>query len=155
MTNLKQEVTREFMRIAQEHGGILRAGDIVDDAKDKKSPLHRFFDWDDKQAAGKWRLFEARRLIAVYGVTVIRTSQRPIQVRAFVSLRADRTMPGGGYRQTESILQDGDRYDILLAEAWDDLEQWRRKYEHLVELSPVLSAMEEVQRPSSSVAASA
>lgn len=36
---------------------------VVEEAKDKKSPLHEEFDWNNKEAGQKWRVHQARLLI--------------------------------------------------------------------------------------------
>ena len=42
--------------LIEENNGSIVAAQVVDDAKAKSSPLHDFFEWNDKQAAIKWRL---------------------------------------------------------------------------------------------------
>ena len=40
---------------------------VLEKAKDKKSELHKCFDWDDKSAANKYRLQQARQIINLAG----------------------------------------------------------------------------------------
>ena len=48
---------------ALEKDGRLTPEKVVQAAKNSKSPLHEFFDWDNDHAAGQWRIEQARRLI--------------------------------------------------------------------------------------------
>jgi len=48
---------------ALERDGRLYPADVVNAARPKSSPLHRYFDWDDRSAAEKYRLDQARALI--------------------------------------------------------------------------------------------
>lgn len=43
--------------------GTFTPSDIVSRAKDKKSPLHKYFKWDDTKAANSFRLQQARMLV--------------------------------------------------------------------------------------------
>ena len=43
--------------------GYLDPKEVVEEARSKISPLHRFFTWDNSIAAGKFRLQEADKLI--------------------------------------------------------------------------------------------
>lgn len=69
--------------IASRNGGRLRPEDVVADAKDEQSPLHDQFTWDDKRAAHKRRLDEARTLIHSVDY-VIRTERYVIECPVYV-----------------------------------------------------------------------
>src|SRR5689334_20620055 len=43
--------------------GAVTARDVVDAARSKNSPLHPYFEWDDKVAADQWRVHDARRML--------------------------------------------------------------------------------------------
>lgn len=57
--------------------GSLTPEAVIEAAKDPASPLHDAFTWDDGQAAIKFRLYEARKLISSVRV-VISTEQRTV-----------------------------------------------------------------------------
>jgi len=44
-------------------GGELTPNDILNDGKDKNSPFHNYFMWDDTKAATEYRLSQARYLL--------------------------------------------------------------------------------------------
>src|SRR4030042_4975195 len=43
--------------------GEIKPRDVVAEAKDEASPLHKYFEWDDKVAGDGYRLTQARDLI--------------------------------------------------------------------------------------------
>jgi hypothetical protein len=57
--------------LALEDQGRLTPEGVLEAASDDDSPLHRFFEWDDHEAAHQYRVEQARRLIR--GVRVVVT----------------------------------------------------------------------------------
>jgi len=55
MTGDAQKVGEAIAEIAARHGGQLTEQGILEAAKDPSSPLHDYFEWDDKKAAAEWR----------------------------------------------------------------------------------------------------
>lgn len=84
-----------------ERNGMLRPDAVVEAARDVKSPLHTFFTWDDSEAAKKWREEQARQLIRSVKIEV--NAGVPTEIRAYVSLPADREN-GGGYRPIQEVM---------------------------------------------------
>lgn len=130
----------EMERIKNENGGALRAQDVVNEAASEASPLHRYFNWDDNEAAYQYRLWQARQLISAVVVMLPYTKH---SVTAYVSLRDDRR--AGIYRPIVEVMSDADMRNRFLAEALDDLHTWERKYNRLVELTPVFEAISMVR----------
>jgi hypothetical protein len=60
----------ELQRLASLHGGRLTTKSVERVARNKNSPLHEYFEWDDGAAAYRWRLFQARELISSVRVVV-------------------------------------------------------------------------------------
>ena len=56
--------------LMDKHGGELTPSQLLEDARKVRSPIHKFFDWDDSEAAEKWRTHQARQLISSVVVTV-------------------------------------------------------------------------------------
>ena len=138
-------IETELLRIAEEHGGILQPESVVDEARDKKSPLHSRFTWDDTEAAEQYRLWQARQLIRVV-VHMIPGKNGNVSSRVFVSLKTDRAEDGGGYRTMAVVLSDSEMREQLLAEAIAEMEYFREKYSRLKELAGVFKAMRSVRQ---------
>jgi hypothetical protein len=128
----------ELERIRLEHGGLLKPADVVAAAVPKKSILHDLFTWDDTEAAAKFRLVEAQRIIRVV-VTVVKEDHEP--VRAYVSLLKDRD-DGNGYRHVLDVLKSDDDREDMLKTAMAELQAFKRKYQRLSELAPLFDAID-------------
>ena len=101
MSNVQQQPSQseflygELIHVQSLYGTITPTH-VVDYAEAKDSPLHRYFEWNDKKAADQHRLQQARQLIA--SVTVERQKEKP-ELRAFVNVTK------GGERQYLPILE--------------------------------------------------
>lgn len=83
MSIKKDLIAKRLERIAKASAGTLTAENVVKDARDPKSPLHDYFDWNDTDAAHQWRLSQARELIRSVKVE-IKTSERTVSTVAYV-----------------------------------------------------------------------
>jgi hypothetical protein len=145
MNEHRQAVANELEQIRQKHGGLLKPEDVVAFARNRRTALHREFEWDDAKASIEFRLEQARRVIRV-SVTVLpspHSDQEP--VRAYVSVVSDRVQPGGGYRSFADVMTDDDMRSELVNEAISEAKRWRRKYERLRELAPIFLAIDKVE----------
>lgn len=73
------DVARKRLDDLYAKDGTLTPEQVLADAKRKESPLHGYFEWDDRKAAMFHRLTQARELIASYEIVI---ADNP--VRAFV-----------------------------------------------------------------------
>lgn len=112
--------------------------DIVEFARDERTALHRYFEWDDTAAAREYRIEQARRVLRM-AVTVVSAGNKP--VRALVSLSSD----GGGYRPLHLVLADPHQRGVLLEDALQSLNRFREKYERLRELAELWPVAEGIQ----------
>jgi len=135
----RADLLKELEHVRVANGGFLTPEAVVESAKDENSPLHPFFDWDDTEAARKWRIVQARRLIRL-SVTVIKPEVEP--VRAFVSLPKDRGV--NGYRSTVQVLSDEDLREQLLECALRELQAFRRKYAMLSALKELFEVADRI-----------
>jgi hypothetical protein len=98
------------------------------------------FEWDDKKASHQYRIWQARDLIAK--VYVQPFDNRPLQVRAFVSLPSDRVE--SGYRTIESIMGNEELKAEMLLDAKRQFEILKMKYSVLNELDKIWEAVDKV-----------
>jgi hypothetical protein len=138
--NMKNKrIVQELKRIAEKHGNLLKPEIVVQCARQKTSPLHKYFEWNNSEAAEKYRIWQARQLLAVT-VEYIQSSREPVQV--FVSLKPDRKT--GGYRVLSEVLTDAEMRQQMLADAKADMDVFIHKYKRLTELASVFSVMKKV-----------
>lgn len=112
--------TLETLRL--EHGRLTPIA-VVEIASDERSPIHKYFTWDDSTAANEYRLWEARSLIRSVTVTV--EEREPVS--AFVNVRAD-----GQYYQSVEVLATNDtEYSAAVRDAGRRLASAKAGYEEL------------------------
>lgn len=122
--------------------GKLTAEIIVKDATPKDSVLHPVFEWNNRVAAHQYRLEQARHLLRSI-VVVNPESEKPKPIRAFVVV-AEEAEKQEVYIPTMKALQDENYRKQVLARALAELQALRRKYNDLVELAEVFTAIDKV-----------
>lgn len=146
-----ETVRAELLAINEQHG-VLTPELVVERSRDPASALHGFFEWDNDQAAEKFRLVQAQALIRRVKLTVIRASTETKvvtfgKVREFVapiSERKSKENPDGGYSPIDKVLADAKRRADLLATAQGELHAARNKYGVLDELAVVWAAIDTI-----------
>lgn len=99
------EVVEALELIAKEDpDGLVQPERVVEAASNPDSPLHRYFEWDDSEAAHQWRLAQARRLVV--RVVVRDGSRKPVRVNVTIR-KADGT-ERRGYVPAERAASDED-----------------------------------------------
>lgn len=81
MTAKRDLIAARLAKIAEENDGNLTPDAVLEDARSKKSPLHDQFEWNDGEAAHKYRLEQARTLIRSVRVEVTTESKTVSVVR--------------------------------------------------------------------------
>lgn len=128
-----------LQHLAEQHGGSFTADDVVADAVPESAPLHKFFTWDDEEAARLHRLTEARQICRAVRVVVTRGDEKPIVPRAFVMVGYT-----DGLRYTPIIRALGEETSRaqIIARAWRELQVWKDRYMEYDELARVVAAIE-------------
>jgi len=125
--------------------GPLTRNRVLDHARDQKSPLHRYFNWNDASEAEKRRLEVAGRLINAVEMIVRYTPQaKPKRIKAYVSI----STPNKGRESVpmfQAMSQAQYRQQIL-QQAFNELAAFQRRYANYQELSQVFDAAEKAKR---------
>ena len=140
-----QRVGEYLDELSQKKGGGLTPQDVLKSAKPKKSPIHKYFAWDDTEAARKYREWQARQLVNHVVVIYEKdNSDQPetIAVRAFVNVT--NRQEERKYTPIKDVMYDPQLRKQLLNKAKGELFTWRRKYKDLVEFSEVFDIIEKV-----------
>lgn len=134
---MSDKIRNELMAIQQaSKDKMLHAANVVAWAKrNRKSALHRQFEWNNSKAANEFRIWQARRLIQINVITEDGGPQ-------LVSLSYDRPR-GGGYRSVDDVISNRKMSEIMLQDALTELQRVQDKYQHVRELT---SVWEEVKR---------
>lgn len=126
--------------IQNNNGGRLKPVHVVDAAKDRASPLHKHFEWDDRKCGIAHRLSQARELIGCF--VVIDDSQRTHNqgVAAFVSVTDG---AGTSYRSAQEIMNSASLQKTVLDAAKRELEFFQRRFR---ELKLLCTDIEEIKK---------
>lgn len=108
---------------------------VLDTAREPSHVLHSHFEWDNDEAAERYRLDQARALIRSFKVVYREDDNARRKVRAFVSTVSE---TGPVYRATEQVLSDAFARDLLLRGLERDTQALRRKYGHLEEFAAII-----------------
>lgn len=134
-----QVAGEELERIRVRNNGRLDNGDVVREARDKASPIHSAFEWNDKKAAEAYRLDQAGDLIRSIDVVMTEPDGPKKQLRAFVSVKRDEDR---SYTSIGHAMSDEELRAQVVAQAWAELDAWRKRYAELVELAKVFAVIE-------------
>ena len=136
-----KEERQVLTQMARRNNGVLKVDDVLAEARDENSILHRHFEWDDSEAAEQYRRQQARTLIQKCRIQLVETS--PVEIRAFVSLPTDREH-GGGYRLTSEIMGNQYLKDEMLRDIRMTIQRWTKKLNLLdQDLADLLLQVEE------------
>jgi len=138
-----QQVGEALEKLRNRHHGRLTAGQVVAAASRKRSPLHRYFEWDDTAAARKYRLSQATYLIRAVVVAATDGEREFEPVRAFVCISAADERPKAFTHVCEAMADADLRHEVL-ARAKRELRSWRKRYADLAafaELFPLIDRM--------------
>jgi hypothetical protein len=122
-----QVVGEALERVRLEYGGELHPRHTVNAAKDSVHPLHRFFEWNNDEAADRYRLDQARALIRSVRVIDIEEGK---PLRAYLSIYDD----GRSYRSIDDVLRSRDLKDLVLEQAQRDLDAWTHRFRELQDI---------------------
>lgn len=118
----------EMCRELEQSGGLTPER-LLNANRDPGTPLHDMFEWDDTEAAEKYRISQARLIIRSIAVDV----ERETTARAFVRATSD----PGVYTSLDVVIQNADMRLELLKAAKRDAEAFIAKYKTLDELASV------------------
>ena len=129
--------TRQVLQDLYDRSGFLTPELVVDTATNPNNPLHDHFEWDDTEAARKFRLVQAARIIRSVRVVVHRGEHKPpIRVRAFVAEKEIfATLPndrrpaeeGSYYRPVEEVILNDELRKAWLATLARDWHALKRR----------------------------
>lgn len=127
----EEDSVRSVLMHIYEHEGALTPQAVLEHGTDPDSVLHGFFEWDDSEAARRFRLSQAGELIRRCKITVQTGPEEVRRVRAFTHVA-----PRASYVPTEKALVES--RDVVLQQCLRDISALRRKYADLVDFDVVL-----------------
>jgi len=122
---------RDVLMVIRAKRGTLTAEVVVDEARDPTHPLHHRFEWDDTEAAHRWRLHQAQQLLRVrYKVDV---GDERADLRAFWVTRDANGAPTSTYEPMEEVVLDDFQRELMLRQMRRDWQTFKKRYAHMEE----------------------
>lgn len=134
-----QECGEELASLERRHGRSLTPRVVVDAARSEESPLHRCFEWNDAEAAEKFRLEQARQVIR--SIRVVR-SDAPANtpMRVFINIQqADEQ----SYVPVSRVLSEPELFERARAQFVAESERFAEKYREFEALKKLVDDMRE------------
>jgi hypothetical protein len=128
----KVEIIASSLRSVWEDRGRLVAEDLVEIAGEANHPLHDFFEWDNGEAAHRYRVWQAGQLIRSVKILVTAATNgdsEDFQIREWVAARSV-GVGRGSYVPQDLVSQNPDQQALLLRQMRRDLAAVKRRYEH-------------------------
>jgi hypothetical protein len=135
MRTLNKDQLHELEMLRVQVGGELKPDDVVEFARSNNTALHSAFEWDDTEAAVKYRMQQAGQVIRVAVTMLPRPDGALIPVRAYVY---DQTR--AVYALTQAVVQDDVRAEVLLKQMRAEIHRVTARYRRYAELVPHIDA---------------
>ena len=118
-------ILRDRFKQIRHEKGQLTARLVLEDARNEDSPIHRFFDWNDRTAAEKYRLEQASNLIRQVQI-MVRIDHEDRPMREFLCVVKD---GDSQYLPYQEVKQNRSFREQVLERAKQDLEGWIERYD--------------------------
>lgn len=131
----KKEEMRSALAELEGKNGVVTPQSLVEFARPESSPIHNSFDWDDENAAEKYRLMQARLIINNVKVAFKgRVTNKYWNAKVYVA--PDKAIRG--YFPVEKVASDEEMHRQVLERALKEIEYWQAKYKEIEELRDVV-----------------
>lgn len=136
------ETAGKVLEAIEERDGAVTAESFLNESRPEDSPTHGCFEWNDSIAAEKYRLHQSQRAILDL-VVEIKTEDEKIKKPAFVNVNS-----GGvaSYNNVIYAFSVEESKNNVLANAFRELEAFKKKYSSLTEMEGVIEAIEQAEK---------
>ncbi len=112
---------------------------LVDDARPEGSPLHPCFEWNDAEAAEKYRHAQATKILCAVVTKLPQQRAEARMVRAFVHVVSGEEKH---FVSTAVAMRDKDFRRQVVERAYRELLAWKARYEEFEELGEIFSVID-------------
>lgn len=129
-------------------GHAPKASDILEDARDEASPTHHMFNWDDAEAAEKYRRIQSSLLLSALVVKVEIMSggkMREMEMPVRVVINYNRK-EGSSHEHIQDVLDDPDMREKMFKIAAEELVSIQRRFSYVKELDRVFKEVDRVAK---------
>lgn len=142
-------VVVKALRSIEKSSGVLTPELVVSEAESEASPLHKYFTWDDTEAAVRFRQEQARKLIQSVNVVFLDERGKEQSCRAFVNVKPDEdetddVIGSQGYISVARSAKSGSYQLQVLEYAKTQLKLWRSKFGSYQQFYEVAQAIDKL-----------
>jgi hypothetical protein len=140
-------IGRYLENLERTSGGGITPIVVVKDAKKPSSPLHRYFCWDDTEAARKYRLWQARMLVN-HLLVIVEKDGNDHSLKGFhsVKISVEGEKAERSYASLATVDNDHILREQVLQQALKELAYWQMRYGQLEELWEVNKAINRAKK---------
>ena len=124
---MRHEILEEELGYLTTEHGHLTPALVLESATSVTSPIHTLFEWDNEKAGHDFRLWQARKLIR--SVKIERPDGQLMP--KFISIRVEGERH---YEEAKVLVQDFDKWTIVLEETAASLSELENRIESLIQL---------------------
>lgn len=126
--------------------GIITPKLLVVEAKQKSSPLHDCFEWDDSKAAEEYRIVQAREILRYIVVEIEPDDEyeEPCTIRVFVAPSSIENEANESYVTIMDVCNDDNMEDAYLRQLKSELDAIRNKIKGFQIFAEVVKAIDAV-----------
>jgi hypothetical protein len=135
-----QKVAERLLELERDNGRLAPA-DVVEAARDPESPLHSHFNWDDSDAAEKYRLMQARTLIRTVKLEIT-VRDVPLSVVGYVR-DPEADAKTAGYRNVAKLRTEEDAARAAIV---DEMKRVSNAVRRAKGLAAVLGVAEDIEQ---------
>lgn len=126
--------------------GIVTKESFLEASRPEDSETHDLFEWNDTKAAEKYRLHQSNMAINQLIVKIqVAYKSEPIRTRAFVNIEQETGRRKAQFLRIDTAMADMEYKSIVLANAIQELREFRKKYEAYTELAQIFVAIDELK----------
>ena len=133
-----EKVAKHIAKLEKKYGEV-NAEVFLESARSEKSEMHKLFEWDDAAAAEKYRIAQARVIIASIRVNVVSEDAEPVITRAFVQYEPKKS----GYISICKAMEDKEKRESVMEQARKELKWFTEKYKSFDVFESVINAINE------------
>lgn len=141
--------------ILEELGDDITPAQVVELASNRHHPLHPAFTWNTKEAAAKYRLLQAAKMLRSLEVIEIHVEfmeQAPnapqeVVIQRPVYVAIGNSVGHSTYTTTARALTDSELKEQVLRDALLQLKGLKQRFADLKELAPIFEALDRILQP--------
>ena len=139
------DVAGKVMEEIEARDGEVTKEAFLEASRPEDSPTHNCFEWDDSQAAELYRLNQAYHVILDLEVTVTE-AESGSRSSAFVNVIKKTPTESAKYKSLDVAMADEELRMNVIRNALAEFKAVEKKYNHLVELSSIFTAIDSAER---------